>query len=450
MKEKDWLVANLNNPDFSYSQFKEAGLTMDNTQLLSKQEYKNSKYIQDKFTDENGKFNEVAFDKVYDTVSKTYNTFVTDSYDEKLLDTYKYSKDDPNAKPGQTKGFDFELETILNPDRLQTGISRTNVTDDRRYTASELAQTQKVFNYETQKFEDYTPNDNILFKNPTGWLKSLAEPLVLAAYDEDGIHIDPFTGKEVKHAKGDLKLNENGTYYMETLSGRSPAGKQVKSIFDSITNDMEKSNKYDFLDSDGLDKSVTGSIVKTASVLAPALFPKVYAPLLIGVALMDIIPTLYYTSFGLKEDNPLLNTMQGMSRSFKGSVSEYSQRNAMSTENFCNLISDVVLQLITQKYVQQSAVKILGGTDLSKTLESTSSSILEKVKNMDSLKGIPTEIIESAIKNKKYKELLPLLENKQKVASRISLGYMALISGAETYENAIEAGASEAEAAILS
>ena len=72
MKEKDWLVANLNNPDFSYSQFKEAGLTMDNTQLLSKQEYKNSKYIQDKFTDENGKFNEVAFDKVYDTVSKTY------------------------------------------------------------------------------------------------------------------------------------------------------------------------------------------------------------------------------------------------------------------------------------------------------------------------------------------------------------------------------------------
>jgi hypothetical protein len=49
----------------------------------------------------------------------------------------------------------------------------------------------------------------------------------MAAWDEDGTHIDPVTGKETQHKKGDLKLNENGTYYYESLDGRSVYGKRV-------------------------------------------------------------------------------------------------------------------------------------------------------------------------------------------------------------------------------
>jgi len=78
----------------------------------------------------------------------------------------------------------------------------------------------------------------------------------MAQWDSDGTHTDPFSGKEVDHKKGEYKLNSNGTYYMETLSGRSPYGKQVKSIFDSLTVDNSPGNKYDFMDTDGLDKSI--------------------------------------------------------------------------------------------------------------------------------------------------------------------------------------------------
>ncbi|MCF0114004.1 MAG: hypothetical protein HUJ56_01525 [Erysipelotrichaceae bacterium] len=47
----------------------------------------------------------------------------------------------------------------------------------------------------------------------------------MAAWDEDGTHIDPVTGQEVEHKKGEYKLNSNGTYYYENLEGRDVAGK---------------------------------------------------------------------------------------------------------------------------------------------------------------------------------------------------------------------------------
>jgi hypothetical protein len=37
-----------------------------------------------------------------------------------------------------------------------------------------------------------------------------SKPLVYATWDENGTHIDPVTGKEVAHKKGDWKLNEDG------------------------------------------------------------------------------------------------------------------------------------------------------------------------------------------------------------------------------------------------
>jgi hypothetical protein len=46
----------------------------------------------------------------------------------------------------------------------------------------------------------------------------------LATWDEDGEHTTP-DNRVVKHRKGDLKTNENGSFYYETLNGRSPIGK---------------------------------------------------------------------------------------------------------------------------------------------------------------------------------------------------------------------------------
>ena len=53
MKENDWIVASINNPNFTNSDFKNIlGITEDNVQMLSKDEYKNSQYIKDVFKKE--------------------------------------------------------------------------------------------------------------------------------------------------------------------------------------------------------------------------------------------------------------------------------------------------------------------------------------------------------------------------------------------------------------
>jgi hypothetical protein len=72
MKENDWIVAGINNPDSSPADFLMAGLNVTNTQLLPKDTYKKSNYIKDKFT-EDGKFNESAFDDFYKKKASEYD-----------------------------------------------------------------------------------------------------------------------------------------------------------------------------------------------------------------------------------------------------------------------------------------------------------------------------------------------------------------------------------------
>ena len=455
-KENDWLVATINNPDFNYSQLKAIGLTSDNTSLLTKDEYKQSPFIQEKFkSKDTDTFDEAAFNKYYDSAAKSYNNFATDNFQDKLTDNYQYEKSDP-LRPigGKLRKLDFEIEQVINPDRLQTGVSRVGVTDDRRFTASELAQSQKIYDWNKQEYRDATPNDNTLLSNPINWFKSIKEPLVLAQWDEDGEHVDSFSGRTIQHKKGELKLNENGTYYMETLANRSPYSRQIKSIFDSITKDTEKANKYDFLDSDGLDKSVAGSVAKAVLTIAPAFIPYVgtyYVAGLLGASLMDAIPTLYKMSFGLKEDTPTMNLIQGIGRSFRGSVSEYSQQNIVSTENFCNLISDVALQLAEQQLIFKGINSMLGTSEkgLSKLVNGRTEDVLKRLKDSGKYQDVPEEYLRNAVRNLKARDLEPLLQRNQRLAANVSLGYMAMVSGADSFENALAQGATEEEAAAV-
>jgi hypothetical protein len=65
----DWIVANLNNSDFSVSDFHDiADMDINNTQMLSKDRYLKSEFITKNplFQDENGKFSKDLFDKYYD------------------------------------------------------------------------------------------------------------------------------------------------------------------------------------------------------------------------------------------------------------------------------------------------------------------------------------------------------------------------------------------------
>ena len=139
---------------------------------------------------------------------------------------------------------------------------------------------------------------------------------------------------------------------------------------DYLTPENAEINKYDFFDSDDLEKSVGGTIAKNVAAVVPMLIPYVntaYAGLLVGREMSKALPMLYGIVNGLSgsdnTDSKLLNTLAAYGQTFTGSTSDYAQQNTFSLENFANLMSDVALQWGQQKFIAQTFSKLASGGD---------------------------------------------------------------------------------------
>ena len=78
----------------------------------------------------------------------------------------------------------------------------------------------------------------------------------------------------VKHYAGDWKVDDYGQLYVEKLGKREIYGKQVVNPSDILTTDGSIFNKFDFMDSDGREKSI-GKIAKTIIEIAPYLHTRI-------------------------------------------------------------------------------------------------------------------------------------------------------------------------------
>ena len=87
------------------------------------------------------------------------------------------------------------------------------------------------------------------------------EPLVYATYLEDGFH--EVNGKQVSHQKGEWMLNENGLPFTMLAYDEEQYGRNPVTYTDVLTKEGTTLNKYDFFDSDGLEKSIGGTVAKT-------------------------------------------------------------------------------------------------------------------------------------------------------------------------------------------
>ncbi len=485
MKQNDWIVATLNNPTFDAGDFQHiADMTLDNTQMLSRDQYLKSRFIRenDRFKNDQGEFSEEIFNTFYNNAASEFAKFST----ENIVDNYEYSMwDVMRPSDGKIKNPNFTISTQDNPEHMAIGISGFNEVSNSRKSRRELAQNSKIWNPETQSYLDKSVNDLSFFEHPVEYFKSLFDdPIVYATYDED--EVDEKTGK-ILHKKGEWKVNELGEYYTEKLNGRSLMGKQVVSSSDYLTSENSSINEYDFFDSDDLQKSVSGTIAKNVTAVIPMLIPYVntaYSGLLVAREISKSLPMLYGMAMSLSGtdnvDSKWMNTAAAYGQRFTGSTSDYAQENIFSFENFGNLMSDVALQWGQQKFIASTFSKLSNGSKkaIDTAYAKAQGEYLKRAKaGFDDLYSgkLPTDRLAQYIGTSNPVELKELLSNgkwmetafgkaalnkylpaAQKIAeSRIrtgqdlSLVYMAMISNTDVYQSVLEKGGTPQEAAAI-
>ena len=457
-KENDLFLNQLENLDFNAFDFSKVGLDASNTSLESKDVYKNLDYVKNHpVLQTNGSFDEAKFNNIYDNlVLVTYNQMANNEVGDLIGKNASFYRNNIYAPESQKRrGYDTTITKVANPLRTSTGFnSSVDAITESPFSIREIAQTQKVWDNKTKSWQE-SPNDASMFKN-------FGQTLVLAQWDEDGTHNDPITGELVSHKKGDKKLNDYGTYYYETLNGRSVYGRDVLSKWDTLTVDGSKLNKFDPFDSDDKESNIFGSINKSAIKIVPALFKKV-SPWYIGLRVAINTADLF-AALGNMVTDGAFNGVEGYIKSLGYSTSDYGQERPWALENIINMSADVFTQLAEQRWIfKYPTSSFKGGYGI--TLEGREKLFAEE---LNKISKKTHEEISELLKSGKYIDKariqgeLPLLNqlyadsqvakytnNYQEIGRILSMSYMTGITVKDSYAEAKAEGASDLEAALL-
>lgn len=465
MKENDIILNMLANPKFTLEDFQAVGLNSDNTGLQSEDKYLQSDKIKSvsAFQDSNGQFDKNKFHNFYQSAGQFYNQMSNDDYEKAILEQAQYSKDNIWVNPKKrTVDYKPTLVKKANPTLVTNSLEQMGQMGKRTLSTSEIAQTQAVVNPITGE-KSASPNDS--------FFSNLFNTLVLASYDNDVV--DPKTG-EVLHKKGDLKYNEDGLPYYETLSGRDVHDKQVLNKMNTLTTDGSVWNKFDFFDSDDLDqKGIGSSLLKNAALVGSMFIPYV-GPVITGLSVATQTAGLLATLGKLVagNDSPTLNNIQGWAKSVnRQSATEYAQQHTWCAENFINMIGDTVGQLAEQRWIFKAAPVLFEGKDAWKVMSKEGYNALKKSKlaELQKASNLTTDkLLQDAVSEKNVpllqqymtelnainetkaaKYVDDLVRKANSIGSPLSKAYMTGITVQDTYGDAKAAGASDLEAALL-
>lgn len=465
MKENDIILNMLANPKFTLEDFQAVGLNSDNTGLQSEDKYLQSDKIKSvsSFQDSNGQFDKNKFHNFYQSAGQFYNQMSNDDYEKAILEQAQYSKDNIWVNPKKrTVDYKPTLVKRANPTLVTNSLEQMGQMGKRTLSTSEIAQTQAVVNPITGE-KSASPNDS--------FFSNLFNTLVLASYDNDVV--DPKTG-EVLHKKGDLKYNEDGLPYYETLSGRDVHDKQVLNKMNTLTTDGSVWNKFDFFDSDDLDqKGVGSSLLKNAALVGSMFIPYV-GPVITGLSVATQTAGLLATLGKLVagNDSPTLNNIQGWAKSVnRQSATEYAQQHTWCAENFINMIGDTIGQLAEQRWIFKAAPVLFEGKDAWKVMSKEGYDALKKSKfaELQKASNLTTDkLLQDAVSKKNVpllqqymtelnainetkaaKYVDDLVKKANNIGSPLSKAYMTGITVQDTYGDAKAAGASDLEAALL-
>ena len=418
-KPNDIFVANLSAPEAGVTDFIQNGIVAGNTSFLTPDEYKATPFVKKRYTKE-GVFNEDAFKQDYLKAYEKYSELADAESAENLEKYLTWDKND-RYKPKDGKVWDTTpaFKKIKNPENRQYSVQGINAISDPTWTPEELAQGNHIFDPETGQFLKETPESLPFYK------KMFGETLIYAKWEEDGVHTDPETGETVRHRKGQWKTDADGNYYTEYLGNRDLRENQVVALGDILTDEGALMNKVDFWDSDGYDKSGFGIFMKAAVPIALAVIPYT-RPYFIGLStatgLASVLPTYYKSAEALFTNNdPTIlsktaTKAENWFRKFDSSKSYKGRSGFFNWENGAELVTDVLLQLYQQRAMAKTANWFLKAP----------------VKPGEGATG--EQIIDYYNKYGEYAKKM------NKLQSKFNLGYMALISASDVYNDSLVAG----------
>lgn len=414
----DILVATLQKPDASILELIQNDINITNTSLLSKDEYKNKPLIQKVCVDQEGNFDEAKFNALYDLAEQKYWALDDDNLVDEFSKYLEYSATSRYRRP-KDKLQDTTYHPYVdkqNPLQQAVGLVGLNVKSDPKLTPEEAAQRGRIWDPETKSWLEETAESRPL------WKKLFGDTLVYATYDTEGYQANPVTGEMGYHYKDEKITDENGQYFTEFLGNRELKSKQVVSVQDILTPEDSTLNKLDFFDSDGYTKSLGGTAMKIVASALPYMIPfggfnTYYGAFTAITGLASVLPTFYKSMEGLftfGNDTALTapaTRLENWFRKFKPGMSQHGRESLFSVEQVGNMLADVFGQLYQQRAAASLANFIYK---------------VPKLKNAD-----------NALEFAKYKEDWDKIN---KAGKAFSLGYMALVSTADVYNDAIQNG----------
>jgi hypothetical protein len=138
----DLMLNMLANQNFNISDFKEIGLSANNTKLETEDTYKQSKMIQenDLFKNDDGNFDDNKFHQYYLFATDQYNKLADETYIEDITKNTLYDKNNIYAPETSPRYDDVpKMVTIQNPFLQTHSMQRIGKKGDRELSISEIA-----------------------------------------------------------------------------------------------------------------------------------------------------------------------------------------------------------------------------------------------------------------------------------------------------------------------
>lgn len=453
--KNDMFVSTLVNPNATLLDYASSGLTSENTNLLTPEEYKQTKFVKEKFT-ENGVFNDQVFNNAYALAAQKYQDLVDDNMSDKLANYIAYNSSSRFAEADKIRDDQPEIKKVSNPFDTKLGITGLFEETESNKSLRELAQMNThYFDWDKQQWVEESPDQ---FGLSSLW----RDTMVYAQWDEDGTHVDLMTNQVVSHKKGEWKTDNNGKFYLETLGHRESYDKQVVSALDTLVSENSAMQSIAFWESDEKEKSVMGTTMKLIAQIAPYFIPgfnTYWGGLHMAWGLASVLPTFYksFESAILGKDHTDLwkgaNQAENWFAKFEPSISEESQDSFWNYEQMSKMIGDVFAQIYEQRAAAKMASKLLGAEKkaMGSIDEMVSKHKDDYVDFIIQTGGKPTPEQTQIFFQTLYEntpEFVKLAKKERQLAKAASLGYMALTQSVDVYGDALKAGYDERAAGI--